>query len=238
MIAQLSKFILGIAAALAVSTPALAQTRPATAAPNYSRMVTITPKGAFVLGNPRAKVRLVEYLSYTCSHCAHFAETAYGPLKRDYIAKGLVALELRNLIRDQFDLTAALLARCGGPSRVFPLTEDMLARQEVWVAEGQVVAIRQEAQWKSMPLVRQLQTLAKGSGLLQMAQARGLAPTQANACLASDQMNKTLLAMTKDAVDNRNINATPSFLINDQPGPRVASWEDLEAALRTAVNAR
>ncbi|MFM8498807.1 MAG: thioredoxin domain-containing protein [Chakrabartia sp.] len=222
---------------LGVVAPATAQSRPV-AAPNYTKMVTITPKGAFVLGNPRAKVRLVEYLSYTCSHCAQFAEDAFGPLKRDYIAKGLVALELRNLIRDQFDLTAALLARCGGPSRVFQLTEDILARQEVWVAEGQVIVIRQEAQWKSMPLARQLQTLAKGSGLLQMAQARGLAPAQANACLASEQMNKTLLAMTKDAVENRKINGTPSFLINDQPGPRSPRWEDVDAALRAALNAR
>ena len=222
---------------LGMVAPATAQSRPA-AAPNYTKMVTITPKGAFVLGNPRAKVRLVEYLSYTCSHCAQFAEDAFGPLKRDYIAKGLVALELRNLIRDQFDLTAALLARCGGPSRVFQLTEDILARQEVWVAEGQVIVIRQEAQWKSMPLARQLQTLAEGSGLLQMAQARGLAPAQANACLASEQMNKTLLAMTKDAVENRKISGTPSFLINDQPGPRSPRWEDVDAALRAALNAR
>lgn len=222
---------------LGMVAPATAQSRPA-AALNYTKMVTITPKGAFVLGNPRAKVRLVEYLSYTCSHCAQFAEDAFGPLKRDYIAKGLVALELRNLIRDQFDLTAALLARCGGPSRVFQLTEDILARQEVWVAEGQVIVIRQEAQWKSMPLARQLQTLAKGSGLLQMAQARGLAPAQANACLASEQMNKTLLAMTKDAVENRKISGTPSFLINDQPGPRSPRWEDVDAALRAALNAR
>ncbi len=106
------------------------------------------------------------------------------------------------------------------------------------MAEGQVFVIRQEAQWKSMPLARQLQTLAKGSGLLQMAQARGLAPAQANACLASEQMNKTLLAMTKDAVENRKINSTPSFLINDQPGPRSPRWEDVDAALRAALNAR
>lgn len=237
MIRRLVAYCALMLSLLGLAGPAAAQSRPA-AAPNYTKMVTITPKGAFVLGNPRAKVRLVEYLSYTCSHCAHFAEEAFGPLKRDYIAKGLVALELRNLIRDQFDLTAALLARCGGPSRVFQLTEDMLARQEVWVAEGQVVVIRQEAQWKSMPLVRQLQTLAKGSGLLQMAQARGLAPAQANACLASEQMNKTLLAMTKDAVENRKINSTPSFLINDQPGPRSPRWEDVDAALRAALNAR
>ncbi|MFM7028898.1 MAG: DsbA family protein [Chakrabartia sp.] len=212
---------------------------PAAAAPpNYTKMVTITPQGAFVLGNPRAKVRLVEYLSYTCSHCAHFTEDASGPLKANYIAKGLVAYEMRHLVRDQLDLTAALLARCGGPSRVFQLTEDMMGRQPVWMADAQVIAIKQEAQLKSMPLVRQLQTFAKGSGLSAIAQARGVAPGQINACLASDQMQKTLLAMTKDAVDVRKLVGTPSFFINDAPGPKSSKWEDIEAALIAALSQR
>jgi protein-disulfide isomerase len=218
-----------------MAAPAAAQK---VAAPNYAKMVTITPAGAFVLGNPKAKVRLVEYISYTCSHCAHFTEEAAAPLKRDYIAKGLVAWEMRNLVRDAFDLTAALLARCGGPSRVFTLTEDMMARQDVWMAEGQVVALKQEAQLKAMPLPKQLQTLAKGTGLLAMAQARGVAPEQANACLAAPQMHKTVLAMTKDAVDVRKINGTPTFLINDQPGPRTSEWADVDAALKNALNLR
>lgn len=218
------------------AVPALAQTRPG--APNYARMVSVTAQGAFVLGNPRAKVRLVEYLSYTCSHCAHFMETGVPPLKRDYVAKGLVAYEMRNLVRDPFDLAAALLARCGGPSRVFTLTEDMMARQAVWMAEAQLVAIKQESQLKAMPLAGQLQTIAKGTGLLAMAQARGLTPAQANVCLASDQMHKSVLAMTKDAVDVRKITSTPSFLINNQPGPRSSNWADIEAAIRTALDAR
>lgn len=213
---------------------------PASAAapPNYTKMVTITPQGAFVLGNPRAKVRLVEYLSYTCSHCAHFTEESAAPLKQNYIATGLVAYEMRNLVRDQLDLTAALLARCGGPSRVFQLTEDMMGRQAVWMADAQVVAIKQEAQLKKMPLVRQLQTFAKGSGLAAIAQARGLTPAQINVCLASDQMQKTLLAMTKDAVDVRKLTGTPSFFINGEAGPRSSEWSDIEAALKAAMNKR
>jgi protein-disulfide isomerase len=213
---------------------------PATAAtpPNYLKMVTITPQGAFVLGNPRAKVRLVEYLSYTCSHCAHFTEESSEPLKRNYIATGLVAYEIRNMVRDQLDLTAALLARCGGPSRVFQLTEDIMGRQPVWIAEAQVVAIKQEAQLKTMPLARQLQTLAKGSGLTAMAQARGVTPTQINICLASDQMQKTLLAMTKDAVDVRKLVGTPTFFINGEAGPRSSEWSDIEAALKAAISQR
>jgi hypothetical protein len=77
--------------------------------------------------------------------------------------------------------------------------------------------------------------LARAEG---MAQARGLTPAQANACLASKQMHKTILAMTKDAVDVRKINATPTFLINGQPGPRTSEWADVDAALKSALGQR
>lgn len=212
---------------------------PARAAtPNYTSMVTTTPAGAFVLGNPKAKVRLVEYLSYTCPHCAHFTEEAAVPLKRDYVAKGLVAVELRNLVRDPFDLTAALLARCGGPGKVFSLTEAIMDRQPVWMAEGQVVVIKQEEALKKMPLVQQLKTIADGSGLLELVQGYGLPAAQANACLANPQMHKTVIAMTKDAVDVRKINSTPSFLINNKPGPRGSEWAEMDTALRAALGLR
>jgi hypothetical protein len=36
------------------------------------------------------------------------------PLKTQYIDRGLVLFEYRNLVRDPVDMTAALLARCGG----------------------------------------------------------------------------------------------------------------------------
>jgi protein-disulfide isomerase len=97
--------------------------------PDWTRTVTTTAAGAYVLGKPDAKVRLVEYLSYTCPHCAHFTAEAAAPLTRDYIAKGLVSYEIRNAVRDHFDFVAALLARCGGPAKFFGNTEVIMAAQ-------------------------------------------------------------------------------------------------------------
>lgn len=208
------------------------------AAQNFAATVTTTPAGAFVMGNPKAKVRLVEYLSYTCSHCAHFTEEAAVPLKRDYVAKGLVAVELRNLVRDPFDLTAALLARCGGPTRVFGLTEAIMDRQPVWMAEAQVLVAKQGEALQKMKMVPQLQLIAKESGLLAIAQSKGVTAAQANACLASAPMHKTVIAMTKDAVDVRKINSTPAFLINNKPGPGGTHWADIDTALRAALGLR
>ena len=90
---------------------------------NWTATVTQGTNGAFIMGNPKAKVRLVEYVSYTCSHCAHFVGESKVPLKRDYVAKGLVSVELRNAVLNQYDLAAALSARCGGSGRFFGNTE-------------------------------------------------------------------------------------------------------------------
>lgn len=227
---MIRRLLLALALMLGAVVPASAQ--------NYTAMVTTTPAGSFVMGNPKAKVRLVEYLSYTCSHCAHFTEEAAVPLKRDYVAKGLVSVELRNLVRDPFDLTAALIARCGGPSRVFSLTEAIMSRQAVWMADAQVLVAKQGEALQAMKLVPQLQMIAKESGLLAIAQSKGVTPAQANACLAAPQMHKTVIAMTKDAVDVRKINSTPTFLINNKPGPKSSEWADMDTALRTTLGLR
>ncbi|RYD40267.1 MAG: protein-disulfide isomerase, partial [Sphingomonadales bacterium] len=62
----------------------------ATPAPAWSSTVTTTPIGAFLVGNPAAKVKLVEYFSYTCHVCADFAKAGTLPLKTGYIDRGLV----------------------------------------------------------------------------------------------------------------------------------------------------
>src|SRR3546814_17929114 len=70
--------------------------------------------GGFVMGKPDARTSLVEYISYTCSHCAEFTQKAAAPLKINWISTGAINVEIRNAVRDRYDLTAALLARCGG----------------------------------------------------------------------------------------------------------------------------
>ena len=79
-----------------------------------------TPEGGFVIGNPNAPLKLVEYASHTCSHCAAFSQEGAAKLD-EYVAKGTVSYEIRNQIHDPIDLTIALLARCGTPASFHPL---------------------------------------------------------------------------------------------------------------------
>lgn len=99
---------------------------------DWNSVVTRQPSGAYLIGNPAAKVKLIEYLSYTCPHCAEFVEQSTPVLRAQMVKSGSVSVELRNAIRDQIDLSAALLARCAGPDGVAGATEAMFQEQSRW----------------------------------------------------------------------------------------------------------
>ena len=79
-------------------------------------MVVRTPEGGYLMGNPKANVKLIEFGSMTCPHCAEFEEQRGEQLIDTYVKSGRVSYEFRNFVRDPFDLAASLIARCGGRS--------------------------------------------------------------------------------------------------------------------------
>lgn len=88
----------------------------APAGTSWSETVAETPEGNFVMGNPAAKLKLVEYGSFTCSHCRDFAHESSEELKA-MVDSGKISYEFRVYVRDPIDITTALLARCGGKDR-------------------------------------------------------------------------------------------------------------------------
>ena len=198
---------------------------------DWTRTVTTAPSGAYVLGNPNAKVRLVEYLSYTCPHCAHFTKESSAPLRQTYVAKGQVAVELRNAVRDRLDLTASLLSRCGGPSRVFGNSEAIFAAQDSLIAK--VTAF--EGSGAKLPdnLNASLFVYANASGLTALMATRGVNAAQTRACLNDPASRKQVLATTKEAWNVRKIPGTPAFLINGTFAG--GGWGEIEPLIRTAL---
>ena len=84
------------------------------------------PKAGFVMGNPDAKLKLIEYGSLTCPHCREFDEKGVPALIDNYVKTGQVSWEFRNYVRDAFDLTAALVARCNGAKQLLPADPRLL----------------------------------------------------------------------------------------------------------------
>lgn len=229
----------GLALATA-SSGVVAQAKPAKAAAaqrDWTRVVTRTPTGTFLMGNPRAKVRLTEYASLTCSHCAQFDKVGYAPLTDRYVRTGQVAYEFRNQVRDQFDLAAALVTRCGGTSRFFAMTHNLFDIQNVWMERAQNIDQARLSTLAGKPPQQTLPIIADLAGLKAFGTTRGLTKGQLDACLSNKPAIDRLVALTKEAREKRGVTGTPSFDVN---GRRVTItnaeiWPDVEAALKAAI---
>ena len=94
---------------------------------DWTNVINATPDGGVMMGNPNAKVHLIEIGSLTCPHCREFEETAVDQLVAKYVKTGQVSYEFRNYIRDMFDLSAVLIAKCNGPE-AFSAVASLLRR--------------------------------------------------------------------------------------------------------------
>lgn len=86
------------------------------------------------IGNADAKVKIVEYASFTCPHCADFHEWNWDKLKADYIDTGKVQFTLREVYFDRYGLWAAMMARCGGEMRYYGIVDILFGTQQEWAA--------------------------------------------------------------------------------------------------------
>src|SRR3546814_14306714 len=90
----------------------------AEAAKDWTKTVARTPEGGFRVGNPDAPVKLVEYGSLTCDHCAHFAEEATPKLLGQYVRSGRVSIEFPNLLRHPASLSSTQPTPYPGPHAI------------------------------------------------------------------------------------------------------------------------
>jgi protein-disulfide isomerase len=161
----------------------------------------------FHLGNPKAKVTVVEYASDTCPHCARFAAEVFPAFKAKYVDTGKVLYVFREFPTQPVDLSAAgfVLARCAGEGKYFDVVNALFQSQNA------------------------------GNGrdfLMAGAKAGGLSEDQVKACLDDPAALTDLNARVQHAVDVEKIDGTPTFIIN---GMKLKDGEktlkDLDAAI-------
>lgn len=150
------------------------------------------------IGDPAAKVKIFEYLSFTCPHCAHFHAEVYPKLKADYIDTGKVRLDYHEVYFDQLGLLGAMLARCGGELRYMGITDMLYDKQQEWATAADMNAA-----------VEQLKKIGRAAGLDDAA---------ADACLRDQAVAEALVANYQKNIEtnfpNDTFGGTPSFIIN------------------------
>jgi len=203
---------------------------------DWTQTVSATPAGGFVMGNPNAKVKLIEFGSMTCPHCKAFDDEGVPSLMNNYVKTGQVSWEFRNYVRDAFDVAASLIARCNGAKSFFPLTRALYKDQLGWEANIQKTPEDQLKTMQDLPPNQQFVALAKVAGLQDWAAARGVPAAKSNQCLANEQSVNQLVQMATDTTTQfPQFQGTPTFVINGAMVPETATWEKLEPAIKAAL---
>lgn len=166
------------------------------------------------IGNMAAKVKIVEYLSFTCPHCEHFHAEVYPLLKADYIDTGKVRLDYHEVYFDQMGLLGAMTARCGGEMRYMGIVDMLYDKQRDWAAAADVAAATDQ--------------------LKKFAAIAGMDGATVDACLHDQKMAEALVAhyQANIAADypGDSFKGTPSFIINGTKYSNM-SYEDLKKIL-------
>ena len=203
----------------------------APAGQSWIEVAAETPEGGVRIGNPDAPLKLVEYASHTCSHCAAFSQQGAAPLD-EHVNTGRVSYELRNQIHDGLDLTIAVLARCGGPATFHPLANQAWGNFEQVMAGAQANGEQLEAAMATEDDTR-LQKIAQASGVLEFFAARGVSRDQALQCLADTDKAEAIAEASQTQSQELGVEGTPTFFLNGTKVPGT-TWAELEPALQRA----
>lgn len=195
---------------------ALAAAATAAMSPALAQQATTSGEGPgdFSLGSPDAPVKIVEYASFTCPHCATFHANVFKNLKAEYIDTGKVHFTLREVYFDRYGLWAAMVARCGGEMRYFGIHDMLFDKQ---------------AEWATIQDPVQVVAALKAIGL-----SAGLDQVSLDACL-NDQANaEAMIAQFEKNMAADAVQGTPTIFVNGEMHSNMA-WDDMKAIIDTAL---
>lgn len=201
---------------------------------DWTQVVSETEEGGFRMGNPDARVQLVEYASYTCPHCAEFSREATGPLT-EMVKTGHVSWEFRPFQMFPTDPGISVLVRCHGPGASFMLTEQLYEAQDEWYGRLRSLGEAELQRLQSLSPQQQPEALVRASGIDEFFRQRGMPEERIRACLADQQVIERLLEITQRGSKEYGVRGTPTFFVNGKLVENAASWGALEPVLRAAM---
>jgi protein-disulfide isomerase len=203
----------------------------------WADVTNATSSGGFLMGNPDAKVKLVEIGSLSCPHCQKFEEEGAPALIANYVKSGKVSWEFRPyIIHGPIDMAANLILRCNGVKTFFPLSMALYKDQAVWLAKVESVPQDKVAQIQNLPTNQIFVQMASLLGLQDWAAARGVPQAKSNQCLSDQKMIDQEVQFTSDVNSGYpEFTGTPAFIINGKMLKDTAGWDKLEPQLKDAL---
>ncbi len=169
-----------------------------------------------VQGDPNSAVHVIEFVSYTCPHCASFHNESYGELKRNYIDTDKIKFEVREVIWDQSGFLVSVIGRCGKTENFFSYIDLVFAKQNEWT---------------------RLETLRDVADRLKsMAVSVGYDSAAIDMCIADKNYHTEVLENSVAMAAELGISSTPSFAVNGKLLNSFRGYQDLVTAIEARLN--
>ncbi len=199
----------------------------------WTETVTKTELGGYKMGNPDAKLQLLEYGAISCPGCAQFSVESSEEL-RAMVDTGVVAFEFRPfLVHGIQDLPGFLLAACNGTESFFGLTEQLYAKQADWLGRMQTISEADQQAFSTMEPAAQVTFLGDKLGLVETVKQLGVSEDASKLCLSDPKAFDALVKQSERASKEDGISGTPAIMLN---GSRIepADWKTVKIALKNA----
>ena len=172
------------------------------------------------LGNPKARIVVVEYASLSCPHCARFHQSVFPAFKKTYIDSGKVLFVYREFVTSPAEIAvpATMLARCAGKDKYFQVVDRVFATQREMFDDGTVGGVHRI--------------------LKREAAALGIDDARYAACIGDEAVFEALKTRLTRAEAEDKVQGTPTFEVNgkriEPPLGREMDLATLAAAIKAA----
>ncbi|NBX66903.1 MAG: hypothetical protein EBQ96_07910 [Proteobacteria bacterium] len=154
------------------------------------------PKFPKAVGKLEAPITMYDFSSLTCPHCAHAHAEILPLLIKEYVETGKMRIVFMDFPLNQEAMDASKVARCMPNDKYYGFVSLLFSSIEQWVTNHP-------------------------QALIQNAVMAGLPEDKARACLADTSVEQALSEGVKEAVNKYQVNATPTFVLNE--GKKVLS---------------
>ena len=181
---------------------------------SYSRIVdTIEALEKKSFGNEDAKIKMLEFASLTCGHCAKFHNEVMPIIKKNYIEKGLIHFTYKDFPLDKYALKATIIARCSGNEKFFNFLDVFYKKQKDWT--------RTQDPFKS---------------LLKIAKFGGLKDEELKVCVGNKSIEDGVLKDRLKSSKDYDITATPTIYLNGEKYKGDLTIEALDSKLKSLLD--
>ena len=165
------------------------------------------------LGKIDAPIKMIEFASLTCGHCARFHNEVMPSIKKKYIDTGKIFFTYKDFPLDKFALKASIISRCSGNEKFFSFLDVFYRKQSSWT--------KTQDPFKS---------------LIKIAKVGGIKDEDIKVCVSNKSIEDGLLKDRLDSSKKFDITATPTIYLNGEKYNGDLTLEALEFKINSLLN--